>query len=458
MVRTCLFLFIGALCLAQSDTVDTSAGRVLKAWLTALNSADRAQGEAFQKTYAPERNDTLDRMTTIYQQSGGFDLVSLTQTDPAHITGLLKQRKDGAYAEITLALSASDPPQLVGIRLRPAAAPSERPAITYSKDPYQALDQEARRTGFSGALLIARNGKPMFEKAYGLADRERKVPNTLDTKLRLGSMNKMFTAVAILQLADQGKIDLDAPLARYLPDYPNKELAAKVTIRHLLTHTGGTGNIFTKEFEAVRLQIREPADFVRLFGTRGTAFEPGTKSEYSNYGFILLGRVVELVSRTSYFDYVRQNVFRPAGMKDTDSLPETEPVDRRAIGYTMQSGELRPNTDTLPWRGTPAGGGYSTVEDLVRFAEALQTGKILPSKWVEAATRAQTPGNPSGLGFGVFGSGAKAFFGHNGGAPGMNGELRIYPHSGFVVAAIANLDPPSATALVEFFEERMPDR
>ena len=229
-------------------------------------------------------------------------------------------------------------------------------------------------------MLVAKDGTPVFAQAYGLADRERKIPNTLRTRFRLGSMNKMFTAVATLQLAQAGKLHLDDALIHYLPEYPNKELAAKVTLHQLLTHTGGTGDIFGPEFAAHRLELRTIGDYVNLYGNRALKFEPGSRWEYSNYGFILLGAVIEKVSGESYYDYVRKHVYAPAGMTSTGSEPESAAVPDRSIGYTDEDGKLKPNTDTLPYRGMSAGGGYSTVEDLLRFANALQQHKLLDAE------------------------------------------------------------------------------
>ncbi len=147
-------------------------------------------------------------------------------------------------------------------------------------------------------------------------------------------MNKMFTAVAIVQLVQKGKIHLDDPLIKYLPDYPNKDLATKVTIQHLLTHTGGTGDFFGPEFDAHRLELRTSQDYVKLYGSRPLRFEPGTKYEYSNYGFLLLGLVIEKASGQPYYDYVRDHIYKPAGMTSTGSKPEDQPITNRSTGYT----------------------------------------------------------------------------------------------------------------------------
>ncbi|HSJ09094.1 MAG TPA: serine hydrolase domain-containing protein, partial [Longimicrobiales bacterium] len=175
---------------------------------------------------------------------------------------------------------------------------------------------------FSGAVLIARDGRTLFEGAWGLADRERGIPNTLHTQFRVGSMNKMVTAVAALQLVQGGTLRLDAPLGTYLPDYPNADVASKVTPHHLLTHTGGTGDIFGPQFTANRTALRTTADYLQLYGTRGLQFEPGERHVYSNYGFLLLGALIERVSGRSYYEHVAARVHTPAGMTATGSAPE----------------------------------------------------------------------------------------------------------------------------------------
>jgi CubicO group peptidase (beta-lactamase class C family) len=319
-------------------------------------------------------------------------------------------------------------------------------------------DERARADEFAGAVLVARHGKVLLQDAWGRADRKAGTANTPATRFRIGSMNKMFTAVATLQLVEGGKLALDDSIGKYLPGYPNKQVAAKVTVRHLLTHTGGTGDIFGPEFEEHRFQLREHRDYLKLYGSRGLLFEPGARFDYSNYGFVLLGALIERVSGLSYYDYVAEHVFRRAGMTSTGSLPESTDVPDRAVGYmrTAPGGAWVSNTDTLPWRGTAAGGGYSTVGDLLRFAQALSSGRLISKATLAEATRPQQ--EQYGYGFGVQGEGRLRSYGHGGGAPGMNGELRVFPELGYVVVGLSNLDPPAASELVEFFALRMPDQ
>jgi len=307
---------------------------------------------------------------------------------------------------------------------------------------------------FSGAVLVMRDGRTVFEGAYGRADHEQGIPNTLLTQFRVGSMNKMLTAVATLQLAAAGKLRLDATLGTYLPDYPNADVASKVTLHHLLTHTGGTGDIFGPQFMANRLELRDPSDYVRLYGTRGLQFTPGAQFQYSNYGFMLLGAVIERVSGMSYDDYIATHVLAPAGMAATGAAPENVPVPGRAVGYTRQlvAGALVSNAPTLPYRGTPAGGGYSTVGDFARFAAAIQQRRLLDTAHTAMLLDGKVPLGQEQYAYGfidrfLFG---RRFVGHSGGAAGMNGDLVFEPNGGYVIVVLSNLDPPAAGQMAGF--------
>jgi CubicO group peptidase (beta-lactamase class C family) len=230
----------------------------------------------------------------------------------------------------------------------------------------------------------------------------------------------------------------------------------------LLTHTGGTGDIFGPEFDAHRLELRTLDDYVALYGKRNLLFEPGSRWQYSNYGMHLLGVVIERVSGMSYYDYVALNIFKPAGMTRSGSEPESADVQGRSIGYmrSPDKPEWLPNTDTLPYRGTSAGGGYSTVGALVKFAEALLSHKLLDAAHTRLLITGKTkmPGGRVQYAYGFEDArypGGWGAVGHGGGAPGMNGVLRIFPASGHVVAVLANLDPPAAQRAWMFVELRL---
>lgn len=443
----------------QPEIPQTPAGKVFAAWLTSFNSADPAQMRAFDAIYPRENAMPVGEKLTFREETGGFTLLRIEKSEPLSVTALLQENRSDTVARMELTVSADEPPKILSSRLEVVPRPADLAIPRMSEaDALAALSAHAEKLAkddrFSGAVLVARNGKVLLEKAWGRANRETGAPITADTQFRLGSMNKMFTAVAALQLVEAGKLALDAPVGRYLTEYPNKDVATKVTVRHLLTHTGGTGDIFGPEYQKNRLTLREHSDYVKLYGSRGLTHEPGAEQRYSNYGFVLLGALIEKVAGMSYYDYVRSKIFQPAGMASTDSLPETEKVANRAIGYMGRGAERTPNTDTLPWRGTAAGGGYSTVGDLFRFAQALESGKLIPKAMLAEATKEQVSGY--GYGFGVEGEGPLRAYGHNGGAPGMNGDLRVYPQLGYVVVALSNLDPPAASRLAEFFTLRMP--
>jgi len=398
--------------------------------------------------------------------TGGFHLRLVEDSAPTRLVVLVQERASDAFARLTVEVEAAEPHVLEELDLRVIPRPprfalphlGERQLLAALR---ARLDEEVAAGRFSGAVLLARDGRIVFAKAYGLADRERRVTNTVSTRFRIGSMNKMFTATAILQLVQAGKVALDQPVGTYLPDYPNQEVAAKVTIRHLLTHTGGTGDIFGPEFEARRLELRTLEDYVRLYGSRRPEFAPGSRWAYSNYGFILLGLIVARVSGEDYYQYVRDHIYLPAGMASSGSAPEATPVTRRSIGYTRSGGRdrWRPNGDTLPYRGTSAGGGYSTVEDLLRFATALERHTLLDAEHTALLTsgKVDTPGGGRyGFGFSEATINGTRCFGHGGGAPGMNGDLRICPDTGYVITVLANIDPIAAGRVSDFIANRLP--
>jgi CubicO group peptidase (beta-lactamase class C family) len=457
---------------------DTPAARQLFAWLDVFNEGNRETYLAFLEKNFPARTKMIDQEMNFRRNTGGFDLRKIEDvTVPTKIVALVQERASDQFARLTLEVAPDNPNDVpssgphaitpaLGIRAIPRPAEFALPHLSYD-DLVAALKtklpQDLSAGAFSGDVLVSGRGHGVFTAAYGYADRDNKTANTLGTRFRIGSMNKMFTAVSIMQLEQQGKLSLDDPLIKFLPDYPNKDVATKVTVRHLLTHTGGTGDFFGPEFEAHRLELKTSEDYVKLFGARPLRFEPGSKWEYSNYGFLLLGMIVSKASGQPYYDYVRDHIYKPAGMTSTDSEPEDTAVANRSTGYTAMgapAGQTRPNTDTLPYRGTSAGGGYSTVEDLLHFADALQQNKLLDARHVEMLTTGKpgTPNDSYAFGFEDHTINGTRCFGHGGGAPGMNGMLQICPGPGYVVAVLSNLDPPAAQRIADFILNRLPQQ
>jgi D-alanyl-D-alanine carboxypeptidase len=452
----CLFLLAAALHAAPAS--ETPSLRVFKRWLEAFNSQDRARVSAFWHQYGGNGTDErIDGDMRLRNMTGGMSIFRIVEDTESHLVVLMKENR-GAWSESSMDLSSTNPPVVIGMTGHPVSPPESSANAAGSDKELAARvgEHEAEMGGpdaYSGAVLIAHNGQIVLEKAWGMADNERQIPNRTDTQFCIGSMNKMFTAVAILQLVQQGRIALDKPIVTWWPDYPNHNLAARVTIRELLSHTGGTGDIFTPEYEAHRLEVRTLADYVRLFGNRPVAFEPGTRMDYSNYGYILLGRIIEIVSGETYESYVHKHIYISAGMLHTNSRPESDHVAGRAVGYVHKSEGLTPNSGTMPWSGTSAGGGYSTVHDLFLFAQALQVGTLLSPDLLKEATHASKLREDYGLGFYVLPSGG---YGHGGGAPGINGELHILPQRGYILVALANRDPRMATNLVDFITTSLP--
>ena len=292
------------------------------------------------------------------------------------------------------------------------------------------LDSLVAAGEFSGVVLLAKDGVPVFERAYGFADREARTPNNIETAFNLGSINKLFTQIAIRQLADAGKLNVDSTLARAWPDYPNQDVARRITIRQLLQHRSGVGgNIFAAPPGKTRGDIRRLADYLPLFVHEPLQFDPGTDQRYSNAGYIVLGLLVERLSGEDYYDYVRRHIYEPAGMTRTASWTVDSLPANTAKGYTTRgldaetpsAGPAVPNTNILPGRGSSAGGGYSTAHDLLRLLNALRAGRI-PS------------GPPAGVGIA-------------GGAPGLNAAVEGDLPGGYDLIVLANLDPPSAERL-----------
>ena len=441
----------------------TPAGQVLAGYLDALNSGTKDKLEPFIKAHRPDRPDALDRMLDLRWNVGTFDLYSIESSEARNIEAVLHEREgEGNYHRMSVAVSDGTPAVITSITLTrippPAGAPvperlTQRAAVAAWK---AEIDKAASAGKFSGVWLWAKNGKGIASGARGKADRETGIDNTLDTRFRIGSMNKMFTAVATLQLVERGKLSLDDTIGKLLPDYPNASVASKVKVRHLLSHTGGTGDIFGPEFAAHRLELKTLQDYVKLYGKRDLEFDPGTKWEYSNYGFLLLGVLIEKISGKSYYDFVAENIYKVAGMTDSGSEPESTKVAKRSKGYMRDWLEMVSNEPTLPWRGTSAGGGYTTAADLMKFAEALMSNRLLKAETLAEATRPQFTTGDYGFGFQLGPPGEVRTYGHGGGAPGMNAILRVYPESGQSVIVLGNLDSPSASRMGDWLHARMP--
>src|ERR1051325_6326488 len=234
---------------------------------------------------------------------------------------------------------------------------------------------------FNGTVLVAENGKVVYKGGYGSANMEWNIPNTPETKFRLGSITKQFTATVIMQLVEQGKIKLDAHLSDYLPDY-RKDTGTKVTIHNLLTHTSGIPSYTSQPgfFENVSRNPYKVDEFVKKYASGDLEFEPGSKFVYDNSGYFLLGAIIERVTGKPYEQVLQENIFNPVGMKNTGYDHHDTIIAKRAAGYvkTHDSFANAPYLDmSIPYA---AGSLYSTVEDLYLWDQALYTDKLLSAQ------------------------------------------------------------------------------
>jgi CubicO group peptidase (beta-lactamase class C family) len=321
---------------------DTPAGHRFFEWLDAFDSGDKTKLEQFLKEHYPARSDApaIDMEMQFRDQTGGFEFEDFDRDESSttKFVGIVKERSSDNFARFIIEVDPADERHITSLSLNivPRPAKFAIPRMTESNALAafrESLEKEAVADRFSGVALVAKNGTPIFTSSYGMADREKKVQNTPNTKFRIGSMNKMFTATAVLQLAQTGKLKLTDPVGKYLTNYPNKNIATKVTIEQLLSHTGGTGDFFGPEFDKHRLELKTLDDYVKLYGAREPKYEPGSRWEYSNYGFLLLGLIVEKASGQDYYAYIREHIFKPAGMNSTDSLPAPQrgsPTQKRS--------------------------------------------------------------------------------------------------------------------------------
>jgi CubicO group peptidase (beta-lactamase class C family) len=356
---------------------------------------------------------------------------------------------DGRRVSLTLTLTHHDPtradPPLIdrfGVRPLPpevdAVKPEQLPAAIAARI---AAEFEADR--FSGAVLVARGDQVIHAQAVGMADRKAARANTLDTPINLGSINKMLTAIAIAQLQAAGKLDWQDTVGKHLPNFPNAKIRDQVTIHQLLTHTSGVGSYWNDAHNARKYQIDTQQEFLETFVDQPLLFEPGQGLEYSNGGPVILGLIIEALSGSDYYDYVREHIYRPAGMVHADHFRRDDREAGFALGYVRtKEGQWQDNHDELSERGSAAGGGYASARDLYAFSRALMDGRLLTRAQLDTLWQVRVQPGPIGYGylFSVGNTSGKRWVGHNGGAPGISAEFLHYPDDGLVIIVLANQD------------------
>lgn len=231
----CLLLSLSLLSLAQQAQSTGPAVQELKRWIAAYDNSDWDAYREFLKTNFAPKAENIFQDRSVRRQTGAFDLIKIEKETPTEVIALLNGRDSDRVGRIVVEVEALEPHRILKLQARAIPRPPDLPLPHLNESELiasfrQRLNEAVSVDTFCGTVLLAKNGKTIFAQAFGLADREHHIPNSLNTRFRIGSMNKMFTAVAVLQLVSAGKLKLDDPLIKYLPDYPNKELASKVTI------------------------------------------------------------------------------------------------------------------------------------------------------------------------------------------------------------------------------------
>ncbi len=386
------------------------------------------------------------------RDTGGIEFYSIrtyTPERPGDTVVIVKDRNLGGFWGLAVRFADLSRFLVAGLSINPARPPAGPPEPPLAEkdavDELRALAAGLVAKGwFSGTLLVAKGPAVLLTMAGGEASKSYHVPNNIDTKFNLGSMNKMFTATAVARLVELGRLSFDDPIGKWIDEtWLPKEVTDKITVRHLITHTSGLGSYFNEAYDrSSRALFRKLDDYKPLIKDDRPAFTPGERFQYSNTGMFLLGVIIEKVTGEDYFDYIRKTIATPVGMTSTDCYEMDYPVENLAIGYSpdwQSPYRWQANLYKHVIKGGPAGGGFSTVKDLHKFALALLGGKLL-SKAMLDTMWTDVKGANYGYGFTVAQGPAGKVVGHSGGFDGINSELDIYVDSGYIVAVMSNID------------------
>lgn len=451
---------------------DTKLGEIMRRWLAAVNGGGEEEIKSFVEAnfsanafrYQQSAADYAAFFRKLHQQSGGLDLVKV-MPDAVPMTLIAKSRRGDYYARITVGLDSAEKEKLAGLGVEKTQAPGTKTLSQAFTEPLSEqemiaaikaeLEKRAGRGDFSGVVLIARDDRILFQNAYGFADREAKIPNALDTKFHIASVGKMFTAAAIAQLVKAGKLSYADTIAKVLPDYPNKEVAEKVTIHQLLTHSAGFGTFFESPGFARGKTYRNSTEEIEVYRDEKLFFEPGKSWRYSNAGYSLLGAIIERLSGKTYLEYIAENIFKPLGMRDTYTNKNGVAAPNTSIFYTQSPKDplgLEPYLGDKALggsTGTGFGGGFSTAPDLFKFARAYRTGKLLGAEMTDKLINSKVNVDAKGArryGYGVeeIQSNGERILWHPGGS---RAALQMFWNSGYTVIVQVNAIPFSVNAI-----------
>lgn len=434
-------------------------GKRIQSLIKAVNSSDpkvicRFVKENFSEKFinmAPMEKH-VDIILGIFNQSGGLDFHSIRRYTPERkdqTVVIVKDRLFQSWRAFVMRFDTRPDYLITSLQFTDARVPSNVTETPLSeKELVPALQKIVQRMKdknlFSGAVLLAKGKEILFKDADGEASKRFHVPNNIQTKFNLGSMNKMFTSLCIMKLVEEGKLSLDETLNTFLDEtWLPEEVTSKITIHHLLSHTSGLGSYFNQEYQqGSRTLWRSLEDYKPLIKDDRPSFEPGERYQYSNTGMFLLGVVVEKVTGEDYFSYVREHIYEPAGMENTGCYEMDYPVENLAIGYSPDRNSpygWQNNLYKHVIKGGPAGGGFSTVTDLHRFALALLDEKFVSRRSMEKMW-SDHAGTGYGYGFTVRETAKGKVVGHGGGFSGINSNLDVFVDSGYIVAVMSNID------------------
>lgn len=445
---------------------DTPAYKRAQEFARIMKSGTEAEFTAYvEEHFAPQFRDAfpMERHVGFFRslrdQTGGELEVygARTYDPPRPETAAVLIVRNGlteAWHAFSLQVEEEAPHRITTVDFLRARPPSDLPkaeALTAAQIGEKLgayVDKLAKRDTFSGTVLLAKDGEVVLQRAVGVANRDFNAPVNMDTKFNLGSMNKMFTAVAMMQLVENGKVSLEDPIGKYLDDtWCQQQVLDEVQVRHLLTHTSGLGSYFNDTFDKTsRARFRNVADYKPLTRAESLQFQPGTEWRYSNTGMLLAGAVIEKASGMDYFEYIRQNITGPAGMTSTECYELDKVNPNLAVGYvrnTRPDGtvEYANNIFAHVIRGGPAGGGYSTAPDLLRFDKAMRSGKLVSeaSRKQLWAPHPEVESKNYGYGFFVAATPAGRTVGHSGGFTGISSDLTMYLDEGYTMIVMSNL-------------------
>ncbi|ETN95480.1 serine hydrolase [Zhouia amylolytica] len=312
--------------------------------------------------------------------------------------------------------------------------------------------------GFSGAVLIAKSDSVLYKKAFGYAHIGHQVKNNTNTKFSYASVGKSFTAVAIFQLIEAGKLSLDDPIGKFFPDYPNEEAREAITIRLLLSHRSGLPNYFRSEkyINTSKEQFRTLESIAPLYENEPLEFRPNEQFAYRNTNYIMLGRIIEAVTQMPYANYIEDHIFSIAKMKNTGNFDADHPTPNAAEHYTLSDvypNKLQKTLFMSGVKGSPAGGGRSTIDDLFNFATSFKHNQLLSATYTDLMKKEPESGS---YGYGMQFSGGKGsgVYGHSGGHFGVGAEWRVFGKQDYTVVLLTNKDLGEGFLDARFFIEK----